>query len=92
MLEGMHTVEVLEEAIRVARRMGYAIREEPLAGAGGGACEIRGRKWLFLDLDLGPREQLEQVLDALRLDCRTFVAPVPTPLRAALERKATQVN
>ena len=88
MFGGMHTVEILEEAVRLAGRMGYAIREEPLAGVGGGGCEIRGKKWLFIDLDLGPREQLEQVLDALRLDRQIFITPMPAPLRAALERKA----
>lgn len=32
----------------------------------GGACEIGGRPWIFLDLSLSIEEQLGQVEDALR--------------------------
>jgi len=32
-----------------------------LAGNGGGGCELKGRKLFFLDLDVGPEHQLEQV-------------------------------
>lgn len=64
----MRTVEVLQTALRLAERAGYQIRHEWLDGNGGGACEVRGRKLLFVDLALGPREQLEVVLNALRQD------------------------
>ena len=62
----MHTVEMLDQAIALAKRLDYAIRQDSFAGCGGGGCELRGRKFLFLDLDLDPEEQLEQVLSALR--------------------------
>ncbi len=84
----MHTVAVLEEALGLAQRMGYEVRTESLGGVGGGGCEIRGRKCLFLDLDLGPRDQLEQVLNTLCRERDAFLLPMPFPLRAALERKA----
>jgi len=58
----MHTVETLEQALDLAARLGYTVRQEWLAGSGGGGCELKGRKLFFLDLDLGPAEQLEQVL------------------------------
>jgi len=61
----MHTVELLEEALLSAQRLGYRVRHEWLGGSGGGGCEIKGQKWLFVDLALGPSEQLEQVLDTL---------------------------
>lgn len=64
----MHTVEMLDEAIRVAERMGYQIRQEWLGGTGGGACEFGGRRWLFVDLALNAVEQLDQVTGALRDD------------------------
>ena len=64
----MHTVEALEAALALAKQVDYRIREEWLDGRGGGGCEIRGQKWIFLDLALGPEEQLDQVLDALRND------------------------
>lgn len=62
----MHTVELLEQATALVKQLGYAVREESLAGCGGGGCELKGRKVFFLDLDLGPDEQLEQMLDTLR--------------------------
>lgn len=65
----MHTVELLDEALDLAAQLGYAIRQEWLGGSGGGGCEIKGRKCLFLDLALSPLEQLEQVAAAIR-DCQ----------------------
>ena len=64
----MHTVELLEEAIVIAKSLGYGIRHEYLGGIAGGHCEIGGAKWLFIDLALNPIEQLEQITDSLR-DC-----------------------
>jgi len=80
----MHTVQLLEEAIRLAQQAGYSIRQEWLGGRGGGGCEIRGRKWLFVDLALEPGEQLGQVLDALRRDPAVAGLSAPEPLRAWL--------
>jgi hypothetical protein len=58
--------ERLEAALELAQRLGYRIRMESLAGQCGGGCEIGGQKWLFLDLSLTPREQLDQVFSTLR--------------------------
>jgi len=80
----MHTVELLDEAIRLAERAGYGVRQEWLGGAAGGGCEFRGRRWIFLDLALGPAEQLDQVLDALRRDPSVPALPMPRPLREML--------
>jgi hypothetical protein len=73
----MHTVELLGHCLDVARRLGYEIRQEWLAGNGGGGCIFRGRKILFLDLALGPVEQLDQVLDTLRHDTEAPQLPMP---------------
>jgi len=80
----MHTVELLEEAIALAERMGYRVRQEWLGGSGGGDCEIKGQKWIFLDLAVGPLEQLELVLDTLRRQPEVVSLPVPYPLRELL--------
>jgi hypothetical protein len=64
----MHTVELLEEALALIARLGYQVRQESLAGGGGGGCELKGRKIFFLDLDLGPNERLDQALETLRRD------------------------
>lgn len=72
----MHGVEKLEHLLAQAARRGYVVRHEWLGGRGGGACEIAGKKHLFIDLALTLAEQLEQVASALRDDP---VAPIPVP-------------
>ena len=61
----MHTVELLEESISLARQCGFAVRQDWFGGAASGVCELRGQRWIFIDLALSPREQLDQVLEAL---------------------------
>lgn len=61
----MHTVELLDEAVALAVECGFGMRQDWFGGAAAGACEIKGERWIFLDLALNPHEQLEQVLDAL---------------------------
>ena len=60
----MHTVELLEHALQAVQQLGYHLRQDWLDG-GGGSCEIKGQKWLFLDLGSGPGEQLRVVSDVL---------------------------
>jgi hypothetical protein len=62
----MHTVELLQEAVEAAKRLGYEVRQDWLGGDGGGHCLVRGRKWLLLDLAQSADEQLDVVADALR--------------------------
>jgi len=80
----MHTVEMLEAALALARQLGYRVREEWLEGHGGGGCEIHGRKWIFLDLALSADEQLDQVLDTLRADPAVATATVSDEVRRLL--------
>jgi hypothetical protein len=81
----MYGMEVLQQAIHVASRLGYGVRHEWLGGCAGGACEIGGRKWIFIDLALGPCEQLEQVVTALRSDPGIYLVELPAPLRDMLD-------
>jgi hypothetical protein len=62
----MHTVELLNEAVDAARRLGYEVRQDWLGGNGGGHCLVRGRKWLLLDVAQTVDEQLDVVACALR--------------------------
>lgn len=64
----MHTAKLLSLALETARNAGYEIREEVLDGAGGGHCTIRGKKCLLLDVTQSHREQLSDVVDALRAE------------------------
>ncbi len=62
----MHTLDVLEEALRLASQSGFEVRREWLGESTGGACRI-GRKWvLYVDLSLPVDEQLKQVIGALK--------------------------
>lgn len=60
----MHTVELLERALRAAEQIGYRVRQDWLDGPGAG-CEIKGEKWLFLDLASSPLDQLDVVASVL---------------------------
>ena len=81
----MHTVDLLEHAAQVAKQLGYRLREEWLGGSGGGPCEIKGQKWLFVDLALSPAEQLAQVAAAIRNEPSAAQLDLPYELRRALQ-------
>jgi hypothetical protein len=83
----MHTVELLEEALKTAHSLGYLIRQDWLGGSGG-ACEIKGKRWLFVDLSLPPLEQLDQVLSAIHLVSNERTLMAPSVRRALDTRKA----
>ena len=81
----MHTVELLEEAIRAAEAVGYQVRQDWLEGAGGD-CVIKGRKWLFLDLAQSVPERLQLVLAALRREEAARRVELSEPLRRLVSR------
>jgi hypothetical protein len=66
----MHTVDLLEQALSLAATLGIRVRQEWLGGSGGGCCEIRGQRWLFVDLALAPAEQFAQVASALEIELK----------------------
>jgi hypothetical protein len=77
----MHTVELMEQAVAIATELGYGVRQEWLGGVGGGACEIAGRKWIFLDLSLTTSEQLDQLTLALQSDPSAQTMKMPAELQ-----------
>ena len=81
----MHTVELLHEALDLIGRCGYTIRQEWLGGGGSGACQVKGKKWFFLDLALGPEDQLALAVDALRAEPQAAGLPMPHQLRDLLK-------
>jgi hypothetical protein len=82
----MRTVEMLAQAIEFAESLGYGVRHEWLGGTTGGVCEIAGKRWLFIDLALNPVERLDQVLEALKQDRRSYIVAWPESLRGLLDR------
>jgi hypothetical protein len=83
----MHTVELLNEAVDTARRLGYEVRQDWLGGNGGGHCLVRGRKWLLLDMAQTAEEQLHIVADALRGDAAATKAIRSPELAQRLNRQ-----
>ena len=81
----MHSVQRMEAAIALAQRIGWKVRYENLGEVGGGACEIAGQRWIFIDLALTPFEQFDQVIEALKSDAAIHNAVVPDCLREDLE-------
>jgi hypothetical protein len=61
----VNTVELVEQALALAERCGFLVRQDWLGGGASGTCELRGKKWIFLDLSLSPIEQLDIIAAAL---------------------------
>ncbi len=85
----MHTVDLLEEALQLATSLGYQIRQDWLGGNGGGACQLKGQKWLFVDLAASPWDQLDRVADALRNDPATSASTASPQLSRLLNIRKT---
>ncbi|MDZ4657158.1 MAG: hypothetical protein SH868_06215 [Bythopirellula sp.] len=81
----MNAAKLLSLAVEAVRSAGYEIREEVLDGAGGGHCLIHGKKCLLLDMTQTHREQLSDVLDALRAEQSLNVAELHPLLAVSLQ-------
>jgi hypothetical protein len=89
MEERVHCIDLLEMSLECAAELGYQLHEDALGGRPGGVCELKGRKWLFLDPAQTPRERLQIVIDALAADPAVQTATLPTQLkRVILIRRA----
>lgn len=85
----MHTVELLQQVLALAKQLGYTVRMEDLGGEGGGICEFGGKRWLFVDLTASTVDQLRRSCDSLRLDPQlSDVALSPLIDEALLGRRA----
>ena len=71
-------------ALDAAARSGYRICEDALGGCSGGACQVKGQKWLLLDPELSSRDRLQSVLDALAGDAGIVGLDLPAPLARVL--------
>ena len=56
-----------------------------------GCCELRGTKWLFLDLSLTAEERLAQLADALVQDPRIAEEELPAAVHEYLKQRAGTV-
>lgn len=83
----MHTADLLDQALRAAEQLGYKVRQEWLGGGSGGDCEIKGQKWLFIDLSQSLPDQLHLAVEALRREPQAATLPLSPPLRKLLPAK-----
>ena len=83
----MHSVELLQEAIALAQQLGYRVRQE-WVGTGGGICQFRGERWLFIDLSQTVLEQLESVRQALASSPRWKQCSTSPQMRRLLESRS----
>ncbi len=79
-----HSVDLLEEALQLARSLGFEVRREWLKEAVGGACRVGDRWILYCDLSLTADEQLRQVVEALQ---NSRLLPRQPPVSSALLRR-----
>jgi hypothetical protein len=86
----MHVVDLLEEALDLAERMGIQVRRQWLDDTAGGTCRI-GNQWvLFANLSLSAEEQLTQVLAALRQNGQAAQHASSTSLKRLLQAEVPQ--
>ena len=80
----MHTVEMLEEALELAERLGFKVRQEWLDGRGSGVCELKGQKWIFVDLAEPVRDQFDAIAECLQAAAPGVGASMSPQLRKAI--------
>ncbi len=84
-----HSVDLLDEALVLAKSVGLDVRREWLGEKVGGACRL-GERWiLFSDLSLSAEEQLAQAVAALR-NCNLL--PVDYSASTQLKQLLEQSN
>lgn len=72
----MHdTLGLLEEARQLACDLGYVVTEEPLGDLVGGPCVVAGERRIMLNLEQGPADRLEVLLQAIAADPRVQREP-----------------
>ena len=80
----MHHVELLEQALTVARKLGFLVREEYVGDIDGGSCVVRGQKMLFLDPQLSIPDRLVIVCEALAAEEQLDRSNLPEELAQRL--------
>lgn len=82
-----NVLELFEEAISVARELGFMVREEPLGDLPGGACMANGKKQLLLNASMSPADQLDVLLKTIGSQSLCDI-----PLSGALTQRMARVQ
>lgn len=61
----MNAKRMVDELCLVAERLGLEVRREPLDGAPGGLCVLKGRRFVLVDLTADVAQQAEVLAAAL---------------------------
>jgi hypothetical protein len=69
------TLGLLEEAVQLARDLGYVVREEPLGDLPGGKCSIGGTTHVILNIEQSVAARLDRLLLAIQGDPRVDDEP-----------------
>jgi hypothetical protein len=79
------TLGLFEEALQLARDLGYVVREEPLGELPGGSCMVGGSRQVLLNLEQPVADRLDRLLRALHGDSRVANEPMSRLLAARLK-------
>jgi len=79
------TLGLLEEALQLARDIGYVVREEPLGDLPGGPCVVRGQRTILLNLQSPAADRLTLLLMVLARDPAVASQPVSRLLAGRLQ-------
>lgn len=80
------TLGLLEEALQLARDLGYRVREEPLGDLAGGACAVGGIRQILLNAAQPSSQRLDTLLEVLAADPDLATQPVSRLLETRLWR------
>jgi hypothetical protein len=83
------TLGLYQEALHLARDLGYEVREEPLGELPGGGCTVNGTTRVLLNLERPVAERLDRLLRALVDDVRVAAEPKSRLLESRLQSLAT---
>lgn len=83
------TLGLLEEAMQLARDLGYRVREEPLGDLPGGACAVGGHRQILLNAAQPSLQRLDTLLDVLAADARAAGQPMSRLLEVRLQKRVT---
>ena len=83
------TLGLLEEALQLARDIGYVVREEPLGDLPGGPCVVGGQRTILLNLQSPAVDRLSVLLAVLARDPATVNQPVSRLLAGRLQAIAS---
>lgn len=81
----MDTLGLYQEALQLARDLGYKVREEPLGDLPGGRCTVNGATHVLVNLERPVSERLDRLLQSLAPDARLAAEPKSRLLEARLQ-------